>query len=1310
MASPRDNEASAGAAEPGKPAGALAAQLGKQAGAAEAQLSKQAGAAGKQASAAASKGAQGIAKDARAQLSQLSVDTSSPAVWAVGGVLLVGLALLAFWLWRRRQAGAAPKAAAPAPSELDLYKEWRSFRKRLPARIKRVLDDFQPVILLGNTASEKERMALELSGVAEREREFPGKVVFRGEGLSAFLGSSSVVLVPSEAFLRTVGAETNASWCKLLRKVCAVRAPRVVVCLSQAPLDGGDLAEVTAWTSTLRRHIDLIVATRNEDIEVSVTLAQAPLLEGASLRLTDALFELISSLSDHEGVRATLCAPLAGLTESLSEGSEDRRRDGERWASQVLRRYRRGWPRLLAHPGQTAPRLLALAQLFEHFPRLSGCLGAALGELFVNDERQRRRGVGQELVLLPARKEGLVGVVAAFSGPRDDGGRWHPNRLLLHRLGVASGAGVLSLVLWLVYSSDKAAWDLAATAALRYVPPEQSEELRYVKDYLEGRMSRPALVLPEFFERDLLRCLVVDADHHYLQGLIDQAVRTVSTPETVLQLAALYLAGTPTDCGSQFELLERGYGQLHDAIHDNVRQWHLLTELSVEEIYGYLSLACPQWALSTAQIQETYSSANPPGASWPSVPSAEAFGAALESLSGACRVTDEEEDAIVDLEEFVQLSSDMAETHGAAYAVLDVFNEVNNPSMTALSAVFGRFRPRFEALQDLSVERDDLELLVRDVLPFSAHDQAKRATRPPVDSVKKLTRQLQAFMAGQIPEGEDAKVRMTFERNTFVVDRKKVRDSLLTRALDDLHDEFTQAVETHEAHGATAEALFFDDARFDRPYTWLPVSVMPSGLTVLGSVPRRYTVEGFQQQVLEPLEDMRRLLDARSCSADDAAAKDLADDLNRFVEERLDAYLGEYARQWQRVYESFHVRAEDDDDLTEVLQALTRQSSPQLAMLREVLRQTSLEAGEQSPFSDDLTIARAPFDTLAPAADEKAFAEYRALLVELANASQSEPSAAAPPGRSAAPEPGQAPAPSFEQSIADLTSGLTGFGRVVLAGLRDPKQDLRSRAHAWAQGVSLAPALRGALLEPFDAVYASGERSLASNLGRWWASRRQELERDVYWRFPFNAYGATDALVADVVAWLDPREGRFAIEVDPIAKLMNQCAGNPCVALPPSLSETVHRTHAIARVLFDDKSQPKPIALSLEPVPFTQQRFAPRRTTLRLDSLNHEYFNTAPRGSTLSIPWNEARVARLEVQIVGETGADGLTVPIDTESSPWAMFHLLQRASGKEAGRYRWELDVTGRDVRIGKTSVSYRVCQDVTLCNGLFTEALRWL
>ena len=57
MASPRDNEASAGAAAtpPGKPAGAVDGLLSKQAAAADSQLGKQAGAASKQLSATAAK-------------------------------------------------------------------------------------------------------------------------------------------------------------------------------------------------------------------------------------------------------------------------------------------------------------------------------------------------------------------------------------------------------------------------------------------------------------------------------------------------------------------------------------------------------------------------------------------------------------------------------------------------------------------------------------------------------------------------------------------------------------------------------------------------------------------------------------------------------------------------------------------------------------------------------------------------------------------------------------------------------------------------------------------------------------------------------------------------------------------------------------------------------------------------------------------------------------------------------------------------------------------------------------------------------
>ena len=1286
MSSPRDTQA---------PASAIEADLGKRVGAV-----------GKQLSSAATKSVPKApsVSGVKAELAQLPAGAaSSPFIWVGAAALALGLAVLVVWLWRRHRAAAPKQLAAPAPSDLDLYGEWRAFRKRLPARIKRVLDDFQPVILLGNTASEKEQVALQLSGVAERERELPGKVSLRGEGLSAHLGSRSVVLVPSEAFLRSVGAEENASWRKLLRTVCAVRAPRVVVCLSQAPLDAGDLAEITAWASTLRRHIDLIVSTRNEDIEVSVTLAQAPLVKGASLRLTDALFELLSSLSEHEGVRATLSAPLAGLVESLSQGSEDRRRDGERWAAEALRRYRRGWPRLLAHPDQTASRLLTLAQLFEHFPRLSSCLGAALGELFVSDERQRRRGLGQELVFLPARKQGLSGALTAFAGPRDDAGRWHPSRLLLHRLGVASGVGFLAVVMWLVYASDRAAWDTAATAALRYDPPEKSQELKLVRDYLEGRMSRPAFLLPEFFERDLLRCLVVDAGRRYLHSHIDQAVRALSPPESVLQLTALYLSGTPTDCGDELEPVEVGYRDLGSTIEENLDQWRQLTELSSEELSGYLSLACPQTSMDLTEIRRVYSSAQPSGADWQAVPDAARFGADLQMLRGVCSLTDEERDAIERAEVFAEISNDLGQKHGAAYSVLRAVGEVDTSTMSTLATVFGRYRPRLAALENLAGEHDELELLARDVRPFS--DQRWHHHPLRVGSLEQFTGLLGAFMAGEIPEGEDAVVRMTFDSNTFVIDRWKVRASLLTRALGELRATFTRAVEETERLRGTPEAMFFDSERYEDAYTWIPASVIPAGVELVGSVPRRYTIEGFQRQVLEPLEDMQRLLAPRVCASTDRAEdEDVSGDLSRFVRERLDAYLVEYGKVWQNVYASFHVTADDDAELGEVLLALSRPSSPQLALLREVLRETALTAGDGSPFAPSLALARAPFETLPAAADEKAFGDYRTLVVELANASQPEDKAAS------GPAPGRAAAPNAEQSLDDLMSGLSGFGRVVLAGLRDPKQDLRARARAWAQGVALAPTLRGALLDPFDAAYASGEANLALNLGRWWESKRQELEHAVYWRFPFNAYGNTDALVADVITWLEPREGRFFNEVQPIHDLVNQCSGKPCVTLPASLGETVRRTNAIARTLFDDKGTPKPIALQIEPVPFQQQRFAPRRSSLRLETIRQDYFNTAPRGVTLSIPWNEARVARLEVELVGEAGIDGIAVPIDTESSPWAAFHLLQRAVEKASGRYQWELDVTGRGVRVGKSSVSYRVCQDVTLCNGLFTEALQWL
>ena len=103
---------------------------------------------------------------------------------------------------------------------------------------------------------------------------------------------------------------------------------------------------------------------------------------------------------------------------------EERRESAKRWVMEKLRRSRKGWPRLLAHPEYDSARVLMLARFFEEFDSWSASLGAGLAELLVHDERQTRRVLGQELCFVPCVDRRLIGSLAAFAGPSEARSDW----------------------------------------------------------------------------------------------------------------------------------------------------------------------------------------------------------------------------------------------------------------------------------------------------------------------------------------------------------------------------------------------------------------------------------------------------------------------------------------------------------------------------------------------------------------------------------------------------------------------------------------------------------------------------------------------------------------------------------------------------------------------------------------------------------------------------------------------------------------------------------------------------------------------
>ncbi|MGC4065307.1 MAG: hypothetical protein QM784_11800 [Polyangiaceae bacterium] len=76
---------------------------------------------------------------------------------------------------------------------------------------------------------------------------------FAGKSLAVYLGATTLVLAPTEDFLRSPEAHRNESWDALLRQICRIRAPRVLICLSQTPIDVGALDEITVGRAPCER-------------------------------------------------------------------------------------------------------------------------------------------------------------------------------------------------------------------------------------------------------------------------------------------------------------------------------------------------------------------------------------------------------------------------------------------------------------------------------------------------------------------------------------------------------------------------------------------------------------------------------------------------------------------------------------------------------------------------------------------------------------------------------------------------------------------------------------------------------------------------------------------------------------------------------------------------------------------------------------------------------------------------------------------------------------------------------------------------
>jgi hypothetical protein len=483
-------------------------------------------------------------------------------IWiAIAIAVLVVIALVAIAVIvirrRKRRGGDAPAlpapAAAPAIASVMAH-DGKLFRKGLPRRARRSLDDFHPVVVLGTESAAKADLIERFSGVGHRRAEL-GAAVARGDGYLRFaLGTDELVIELAEEVCRAPRDVVEPGLRSVLGKALRRRAPLVVVAIAADSLDRQSEPRLLELGAALRSKIDALGDLAGRQLAVRVVVAETP---GAT-RLAP-LFHLLG-LPDVPAVIA------------LGDAGEE-----------LLRARLLGYGQHLgaALTGLPPAEVLDVIGFLDAAPALARALSLVTGALFA-DTGSEPPPLPDALYLVGA--SGGANPLLVPPALRRPG----PSPLLRHRVVALSlavaGAGGLAAA----YHHRAAAWSQASAAAWSYDLTSDDElDLRaLIRAYTRPASSGvAALMTPSFFGAgpDVVACAFVEQVRQdgLVDGLEDDLVAVAERrrPELPIYRAALLYATTD--------------GELGRLIADRVDEWSSAVGLRPALVADYLRLAGP---------------------------------------------------------------------------------------------------------------------------------------------------------------------------------------------------------------------------------------------------------------------------------------------------------------------------------------------------------------------------------------------------------------------------------------------------------------------------------------------------------------------------------------------------------------------------------------------------------------------------------------------------------------------------------------------------------------------------------------------
>lgn len=1137
-------------------------------------------------------------------------------------ILLAIVLLVLFLRWRSKQQQAAfsgDAALKPVParppevSQTLLLNIWRRFRGELPSMVRRSIEQFQPVIVLGARGSGKTQLITQNTDWQRQARYLFGSQI-NDPDLQIYLGSQVLAFELPAALLTSTARGMRDAYLTLWRQLVRRRTPVVVVTLDPVELVQMNTAEMHALADAIRGKINLLSMVRKRPIETRLAFTHMDQFSGF-LELS----QLVSILKERVlelDVSSTNISTLGHEMEAQLKDFEQLR------------------PAALIHLDTHS--YLKVLKLFEELPKALAPTVAFINRLTILEPYSTTPKLSKIYLCSECLTEPVSHPFGARVGPPDP----TRNPDFRHKL-YAGGFCLLATSMLLVgFIESRALWHPAREAVAQYentelrLQPELESMLREEISSFVHRLS----AFPFYWSANKTAGIAL-AKQIREDFVLHELKSAISSPDGVRK--AIYLLVLLEL--NRFKPIQKSLAERNIRI-----RWSQVTGLSETMLKDYLLVIKHLPELPPLEVKLSSSMWTPH---------------ASEELLGFFR------EIAAHISSGEPNSSVLHQLRLRAHKISDDLKEIDRaPETTRLVELLAKsdssraelrhqLKPYLVELQEpelfnSALERRDLLVLSNQVMASRWVDSSRRA-RDYLELCQWIT---------EILEGSGHSVEI--KRNTHInINGLSVREQDWRKVIR--HQLIVESLRRFMQRVAEQRSIFF---RPGIDFPSIRMNPLTRGTFLFsgnGRIPGQYTKSAFEQKVLPALECHARIQGPLS-----SIEAKVSREINTLVIRETEMYAEAYVQEMNDYYQSLRIETHQSvENLQVVLKQVQKGSSPlthHLATVTNNARFRSASPEAQSLISP-LTEGLEPFRLLGDIVTStiSGAPAYESYLLIMRQVEQT-----------IAPFEEVSELDLQEGYEETLRERLSSVGQMTLDMISCAPESAYISVMQWMDDVAMPKSLRRLFLDPIREVFKVGRTHINKTVDDIWRRDILQTIEPILLKFPFNLASDHDVEPEELSQIFHPLTGQFTRLrnrlLNPLIKRPTSCH-SPYTKpeLPNQLEAVMTRVQQLATTLWDEDGQPHALVLAIKPVPFDSrtldaegQETEAQLTLTFIGSGNTTQvnFNQRPFARNITENWAKIHNAQIGVKLHRNAGQEDIYPDPIVESSHWALLRILARA------------------------------------------------